>query len=713
MKKVLLLTIAIAIFIPAIASAQARIIPVPREPKIRIPPLTLKYQRIAVEIDNQLAATKIEQVFLNNFHRDIEGTYIFALPSGASVTDFAMYMNGRKVKGELLDSDKARKIYEDIVRRLRDPGLLEFIGRNIFRARVYPIPARGETKIELEYSEKLKYDAGMVRYIYPLKSGETSSPPIKDFSLTADIQSNIPIKTIYSPSHQIDVSRKSDYKAKVSFEESNVVPDKDFALYYSFSKKDFGLNLLCQRNAGDDGYFMLMISPKTDFQAREIGTKDIVFVLDTSGSMRDNNKIEQAVNALEFGIKGLDKDDNFNIITFSTEEHCFSQDMLQASKRNIDKAVSFLDGVEARGGTNINRALLAALDMFSSNRRPHMLVFLTDGLPTVEVTDAGQIIKNVSSKIDQQTRIFSFGVGYDVNTHLLDTLSHEAKGTADYIKPKENLELIVSSFFDKINYPVLSDLKLNFGRIKVSDLYPYEIPDMFKGSQISLLGQYSNQGKATITLEGKAGKRSKKYQYSAQFPRSSDDYPFIPRLWASRKIGYLLEQIRLKGENPELKQEVIELSKKYGIVTPYTSYLVLEDEKAAPQEVSRWRQAINAAKDKMALKAPPPPATKTGERAVKYSEELKRMKKAEAEVSEPGLGMKHVGEKVFFLQDDTWVDSEFKEGTETIKIEFASERYFKLLKKEPELKKYFALGEKVIFVFKRKAYQVIPAKSNK
>lgn len=712
MKKALLITAALLITFCSLALTQARIIPTPID-KVRIPPLTLKYQRISAEINNQMAQTKIEQVFLNNFHRDIEGTYIFAIPPGASVTNFAMYMNGRKVSGELLDSNQARKIYEDIVRRLKDPGLLEFIGRNIFRARVYPIPARGETKIELQYSEKLNYDAGIVRYIYPLKGGGTSSSAINDFSLAVNLKSNIPIKSIYSPSHEIDVSRKNDYQAAISFEQSNIVPDRDFALYYSLSKKEFGLSLLCQKDSGEDGYFMLLISPKTDFQAREIGTKDTVFVLDTSGSMRNDNKIEQAVNALKFGVQGLDRDDNFNIITFSTEERLFSPRMLPASKKNIEKAITFLNKVEARGGTNINRALLSALDMFSSNGRQHMLAFLTDGLPTVEVTDADQIIENVEEKINQKTRIFSFGVGYDVNTHLLDTLSLKAKGASDYIKPNENLEVIVSSFFDKINYPVLADLQLNFGRIEIEDLYPQEIPDMFKGSQISVLGRYFNQGKTTITLRGKVNSRTKKYRYSARFARRSSEYPFIPRLWASRKIGYLLEQIRLQGENSELTQEVIELSKKYGIVTPYTSYLVLEDEKALPQEAHRWRRAIEAAKDKMSLQAPPAAATKSGESAVKYSEELKRMKKAEAEPFAADAGVKHVGKKQFFLQNDTWVDSKFKEGTKTIKIEFASKKYFKLLAEKPELKQYFALGEKVIVVYKGKVYQVVPAENKK
>jgi Ca-activated chloride channel family protein len=708
MKKAFLTTIILIIAMSSITFAQSRIIPTPI-PHQRIPPLTLKYQRVHAEINNQIAETVIEQVFLNNFHRDIEGTYIFAIPPGASVTDFAMYMNGRKVKGELLDSDRARKIYEDIVRRLKDPGLLEFMGRNIFRARVYPIPARGETKIELKYSEKLNYEAGLVRYVYPLKSGETTGAAINDFSLVVNLKSKVPIKSIYSPSHQIDVSRKNDYQAAISFEQNDIVPDKDFTLYYSLSDKEFGLNLLCQRDDDDEGFFMLLISPKTKFQAREISAKDIIFVLDTSGSMRNNDKITQATNALKFGVQGLDKDDNFNIITFSTEARFFNQRMLPASAGNIKKAVNFLNKVEAQGGTNINRALLSALDMFASNNHPHMLVFLTDGLPTVEVTDAGQIIKNVEEKLNKHTRIFSFGVGYDVNTQLLDTLSNKAKGASDYIKPNEDLEVIVSNFFDKINFPVLADLKLNFGRIEVSDLYPQDVPDMFKGSQISLLGRYFNSGKTTIALRGKVENKTKTFKYPTQFSKSSSDNPFIPRLWASRKIGYLLEQIRLQGENPELKQEVIDLSKKYGIVTPYTSYLVLEDEKATPQVAHRWRDAL---KDKVVAAAPAAEA-KSGKNAVTYSKELKRMKKAEAESLDTEVGVRYVGNKVFFLQNDTWIDNDYKEGSKTITIEFASTRYFKLLNQKPELKQYFALGERVIVVYQGKVYEIVPAKNKK
>ena len=189
------------VFFTQTVFADGFIIPVPPPDVVRVPPLSLKYHRVTVEIDDQVARTKIDQVFLNDFHRDIEGTYIFPLPKGANITDFAMYINGERISAELLERDKARQIYQDIVNRMKDPALLEYFDRDLFKVRVYPIPAHGEKRIQLKYAEVLKADAGLVRYHYPLDTERFSVRPLQEVSIAATIRSKQPIKSVYSPSH--------------------------------------------------------------------------------------------------------------------------------------------------------------------------------------------------------------------------------------------------------------------------------------------------------------------------------------------------------------------------------------------------------------------------------------------------------------------------------------------------------------------------------
>jgi Ca-activated chloride channel family protein len=232
---------------------------IPKDPAV--PPLAIKNQRVDIQIKDGVAGTRIEQVFKNSTDRDLEATYIFPLPKGASITEFAMYINGKRETGELVEKGKAKKIYQDIVRRMKDPGLLEHIGGELFKVSVYPVPKSGEQKIELEYTQALSYEAGLYTFVYPLKTGSKASHTLEDFTVSARIHSSVPLKNIYSPSHEVGISRKTDHDAVIGFEEDRSALDKNFVLYYGVSKKDFGLNLLTHRTKDKDGYYMMMLAP--------------------------------------------------------------------------------------------------------------------------------------------------------------------------------------------------------------------------------------------------------------------------------------------------------------------------------------------------------------------------------------------------------------------------------------------------------------------
>ncbi len=677
-----------------LVSADGIIIPEPIPDIEYIPPLAIEYHHVDVTIDNQYAKTEVDQVFLNEFYMDLEGTYIFPLPEEASISKFSMYVDDEELIGEILEKEEAREIYESIVRRLEDPALLEYVGRNMFKARVYPIPAKkgnvpGEKRIKLAYEEMVKCDSGVCRYVYPLEPERFSSKPLESIVITVNLRSNQAIKTIYSPTHEISIKREDDYEVEISYEEENLLPEKDFELYYTISEEDFGINLLTHRRSDGDGFFMLMIAPKQDTE-EEIIAKDIVFVIDTSGSM-SGKKIEQAKNALEFCINNLNDDDRFNIITFESNVEMFSDKLVLADPGEISSALNFVDKIESRGGTNINEALLNALELMNGDERPNIIVFLTDGKPTVGVRDIEKILNNVDGANTKNTRIFVFGVGYGVNTHLLDKISGQNKGVSEYVKPEEDIEVKVSSFYTKIKNPVLSDLELDFRDIVVKDTYPVELPDLFRGSQLIMFGRYSGSRDSLITLRGKIGGKEGTFTYEGTFPGENSDNEFIPRLWAMRKIGYLMDEIRLHGEERELIDEIIELSLEYGIMTPYTSFLVeVDTEYGQPVRMEETRNIFDSILNKVGFWAP------TGSEAVTSAEKTKDMKSSE--VYETGSeSVKSISTKTFYLKNGVWADNSYSSEMKTTDISYGSDTYFQMLKDYPEVGKYLSLGKKVKF----------------
>jgi Ca-activated chloride channel homolog len=700
--------------------ADGFIIPI-RPPNVeRVPLLSLKYHRVTVEIEDQVALTKVDQVFVNEFHRELEGTYIFPLPKGANITDFAMYINGERISGELLERDKARRIYQEIVNQMKDPALLEYFDRDLFKIRVYPIPARGEKRIQLEYTEVLKSDNGMVRYHYPLDTERFSAKPLKEVSIAATIRSQQPLKSIYSPSHDVAIDRKNDQWAVVGYEDTHILPDKDFVVYYTVADDPFGVNLLTYKKSRSDGYFMLMVSPGYEVEDYQVLPKDIVFVLDTSGSMRRDGKMRQAQDALVYGIEGLNPDDRFGLVTFSTSVNTFDDVLLKGTQANIDAAIEFVEDLRARGGTDIYEALKTALDLLEEDaEHPQMVVFLTDGRPTVGMTEYTEILRKIGKHNSQRNRLFTFGVGYDVNAHLLDALSEESKAASAYIEPEEDLEVIVSNFFDKIDAPVLADLDVKIAGAGVFDVFPKELPDLFRGSQLLVMGRYRHAGDFDILLSGVMDDRQQVSEYAAEFPQTALSHDFLPRIWASRKIGYLLDQIRLHGEEQELKEEVIELAKKFGIVTPYTSYLVTEDEEIegdrrrprprplfeslAPATGTSRAVSGGAAHEMYNMDAADTPAMtpgftehKEGEVAVRVSKDVQQLKQQAVVSDEISSDIRFIGDKTFYFIQDVWTDSSYMAGDNTISIVYGSDAYFALLAARPDLGKYLSVGERMI-----------------
>lgn len=716
--KISILALA-SLVLPAAALAQGRIVPYPRiEPPVRVDAIFVKSMFVDADIDRQVATTTIEQVFHNGANRVLEGLYLFPIPERASITSFSMWMNGEEVEGEVVEAKEARRIYEDIVRRMRDPGLLEYVGRDLFRARVFPIPARGDVEVKIVYEEVLNYDAGLVEYRHPLKADGNRKKPIGQVSISVDLRCEVPVKSLYSPTHDID-AEIDGRTASCGFELKDAVLDRDFVVYYTVSKEDVGLNLLSYRERGENGYFLMLMSPGRLGDPSKVIPKDVVFVVDKSGSMK-GDKIEQAKDALSYCVQRLNNQDRFNIVLFSTNVTTYSDRLVRASRPEKRKASEFIDGITARGGTDINNALLAAFESPASDR-PRMVIFLTDGLPTVGETDVETILASLRGRGDS-VRIFPFGVGYDVNTFLLDRLGTEHHGAVDYIRPEEDIETKVSRFYDKVSNPVLSGVELEVEGVELREIYPTDLPDIFDGTQMVVLGRYNGTGSTRITLSGNVQGRRRVFDYEGTFDRQSTEYGFIPRIWANRKIAYLLSEIKLHGAERELVDEVIELSLEHGIITPYTSYLILEEgtegqreqlSRAVP-EGTTWGDVSPV------LPGAPPPRSPTdasartvsdglatGKAAVGASKYLALSRDASSVVIDGEVGaVRYAAGKRFVLRGEEWVDESFRDDMEVTEIQFLSDRYFELLDEHEDIEEILALGENVTFVIDHRAYRI-------
>jgi len=693
--------------------------------------LPVKSIQLNTKMNGQVATTHVEQIFRNDTQYTLEGTYFFPIPETASIVEFAIWENGKKLVGEVRSREEARRIYDEIVRRQRDPGLLEYAGKNLFQASIYPIPPNSDKKLELTYTEVLKAESGTVSYRYPLGTGRNiwanrgpvpldmsrRNMPVQQFgtvSASIEIVGKEALRNIYSPSHNIDVKRKGETAANVSFEtKSN---DTDFQLFYGLSNNDFGMSLVTYREPGKDGYFLLMLSPKDTISENELVNKDIVFVLDTSGSMADEGKMDKARKALLFGVKTLRDGDRFNIINFSGEEHLMERGLIAANAAGKKRGEEFVNKLQPTGGTNINDSLLASLKQFEKGDRPKMLVFMTDGLPTVGETNVERITANLKNAKNMDIRIFPFGFGYDVNTTLLDKIGSENSGVSDYVQPKEDLEIKVSNFFTKVSSPVLADLDLDFGPLLTEFTYPRKMTDLFRGMQMTIVGRYKNSNdlkNITLKLTGKAGKEIRTFNYSnLDFPVRSDENNFLPRLWASRRVGWLLEQIRSNGENKETRDEVVELGTRYGLVTPYTSYLATDGSMATTRQDAPMAATLSTEAKKRI-------AEKSGAGAVDMSVQQNSMQSnARAVAADKDeedqvlirntINSQFVANKNFTNQDGVWMDTDFIEGAKLteISVKFASEEYFKLSEQERGLVPYLALGEQVVVVWKGKIYRV-------
>jgi Ca-activated chloride channel family protein len=698
--------------------------PVP--PPRPAPPQTYQIKELTFEanLNDQLAKVQVTQTFANTGSVAIEASFVFPLPYDGAVDRLTFMVDGKEYEAKLLDATEARRIYEGYIRRNQDPALLEWIGTGMFKTSVFPIPPGAQRTVTLRYTQVCRKVGGLTEFLFPMSTARYSAKPVEKLECRVNIQSQVPLKNIYSPTHAIDIKRTGDQQALVSFQTSQEIPASDFRLMYDVGSDALAARVLSYRPAGgDEGYLLLLVSPEIKKVPDQILKKNVVIAMDRSGSM-SGKKIEQAKGALRFVLNNLREGDLFNIVAYDTEVESFRPEMQRYDEESRKAALGFVEGMYAGGSTNIDGAMKTALHHLTDASRPNYLLFLTDGLPTVGVTAEAQIAVNAQEHNKVRARIFTFGVGYDVNSRLLDKLARNGFGQSEYVRPNEDIESHVSRLYNRIGAPALTNVSFKFdvdgANVEqgeaVNRVYPKQAYDLFAGDQLVLAGRYRKSGAAKVTVAGTVEGQPQAFSFPAQLVESSPDesLAFIAKIWAMRRVGEIIDQIDLHGKNSELIDELVALSKRHGIITPYTSFLADDRPEmlqagAAREATRRALESLDAASgagglglraDKgMLQRAAAAPGGGVGA----------KFKSADSDREVEVRTVQSVGAKTFFLRSQRWVDSNVtpEQEKQAVAIQRYSDQYFALIDKlGTQAAKYLAIEGRAIFEWQGTIYEI-------
>lgn len=651
---------------------------------------------VHVSVLGRVARVTVEEWFRNAGPALDEAHYLYPLPGEAVFTSYSLWQGDQELRGEMMDADKARTIYEGIVRQKRDPALIELAGYGLLRARVFPISPGETRKITLRYSQVLDRAGDAWRFRYP---GERQAPSAaRSFRLEVDSAGRL--AEPYSPTHQLTVRREGE-RLEVTVADSGTA--RDLELLLPLARGLLGLSVLTHRPPGDDGFFMLLLAPGAAGSAERV-RRDVVAVLDVSGSM-SGEKIGQAQSALVQLLGTLGPRDRFRVVAFSNGVRRYAEGWTEATADGRRRAAEWVRGLSADGGTNIAGALTEAFATSADAEALGVVVFLTDGIPTVGEQDPERIAEGAERERGR-FRVFAFGIGYDVNTYLLDRLTERARGSTEYVAPGGDIEQAVGRVAAKITTPVLTDLTLR-ADVELYDVQPASLPDVFAGDELVVFGRYrgAQSGEREVTVRGTRNGREERFVTTAVFSgdRSPNDY--IPSLWAARKAGALMREIRLRGQNRELLEALKELATRYGVLTEYTSYLVQE-----PDLVARRR-----AEERVLLRPLPAPSAQVGADAVAKSTRESRLAAVQAldadfEATARGrvgtTATRRVGARLFVWRDSTWTDLAHAESRAVVEVAPYSEAFFTLLRALPELAKPAGLEPAVLVAGRRVSVKI-------
>ncbi|MEZ4503883.1 MAG: VWA domain-containing protein [Dehalococcoidia bacterium] len=690
----------VALTLPALAAPVEAQQPFPVEPPIPFDPpwwpVTGEARLDTFEVDAEIRDGVIEATYrlvLSNPGWDdrfrpgdvrpvapeAEGRIVMPVPPGSSVSDLVLSGGPETLEGKVLDADEAQRIYEEIVRRRIDPALLRSIGDDLFEVRAFPVPA-GETRtVTFVVTSPLEVADGAARFELPWSR---MSP--RPASALVHIEVDVPweVRGTFAPGFELDRDRRGPGELTLDWESpASWIPDRDFTLDLTGGEGLLDTRLLAHRAGNEDGYFALLLTP--EIEVDEAVARDVVLVLDTSGSM-EGDKIVQARDAATYILDRLGPDDRFGVVAFARRVEPF-EDRLRPS-RDADDAIEWVQDLDAGGGTNFAGGIEAALDLLDGSR-PSTVIVLTDGLPTVGITDGDAILEVARDLAPTRTQLFAFGVGYDVDTVLLDAIAREFTGTSHYVRPEERVDAEVGRLYERIATPVLTDVRIEVDGVNVYDLAPATVGGLFADQQLVLSGRYEDPrnggGDATVTVMGDGPEGRVRLAYEVEFPRRAAASE-VAQMWAQRFIADLLTELRLSGPDPELIEEIVAVATQFGIVTPYTSYLAEEPNLAlAPQ-------AAAEALDSAARSAP-----STGAQAFGGAADVESLREGALAGGEFATTVRRIGAHSFYLVDGRWTQDGYEDERAT-EVAVGSEAFADLVALDPEVAAAAALGERVL-----------------
>lgn len=544
--------------------------------------LRIKTLSADVTIRDQMVVTHVDQEFANDNYARLEGFYVFQLPEGANVNEMALWISGVRVPYVIKKLQDAQVIYRDIVRRMADPAILEQLGKNTFKLRIFPIDARNSRRIEIQYSQLLPYTAGTVQYLFPLDMSDYTSSPIEKASISVDLVSQFPITSVETSVDQFPtatiVTRLSDQHYTIVYGVENVKFTKDYTLRFKVNRGTVQMQALTYASPDslkESPYYILWATMPDTLPGGTVSARELTFVADVSSSM-EGTRLRQLKDALNSFVDLLTNQDKFNIITFATNVIPFQPDLVYATPAMKDQAKAFINQLVAIGLTNIEAALKQSLLQTYANNIGSAILFLTDGEPTWGETNADSIVARTGRQNLKGVRIFPIGVGTDVSLPLLEKIAQQNGGILTTVTASDSIAQSVNTLVRRLFVPALATPTIDYGLLGAYDVYPSTLPTIFSGEQAIQTGRFPHGGAFDVTLTGAIRGVTYQVQNRVAFSDTSRSLLAVARYWGAQKIQYLLSLIRQVGEVKELVDQVVNLSIRYSVLTPYTAFLVVE-----------------------------------------------------------------------------------------------------------------------------------------
>lgn len=595
---------------PVWISPSTRIIAPPTRQSVQVTQVDAR-----IDIADQIAITTLDIALRNPSNRPQESELLVPVPQGAVLKAFAFEGSNAEGTARLLPREEARRIYDSIVAETRDPALLEFVGNAVVKSSVFPVPANGTQKVRVTYERLLEADGARLDYVLPRSEAVEYAVPW-EFSMR--VKSTSRIASVYSPSHEVTAKNPNDHEVTLSCETKD--PGAFRVSFLRETKEEMTASLLAYPDPKiGGGYFLVMIAPPKPKAGAAPVKREVTLVIDRSGSMA-GPKLDQVKAAALQVVEGLNEGEGFNLIVYNEAVEMFATQPVIKNAETTKQARDYISALRVSGGTNIHDSLVEALRQKPLEGMLPIVLFLTDGLPTIGQTSEKVIREAVAKGNPHQRRVFTFGVGMDVNTPLLSRIARETRASAEFVLPKEDVEVKVGRVFDHLCGPLLTKpaLRVLDNSNRVSDLIPSPLPDVFEGEQILLSGTYRGEAPLHFQLTGASSEGERRFDFTFHLDKASTANAFVARLWASNKIAVLSEAIRDLGADgamantTELVNEIVRLSTQFGILTEYTAFLAEEGTSLAAAPVNAARASTVYSEKAMKIRSGPAAVSQAG-----------------------------------------------------------------------------------------------------